>query len=133
MNTDTQEFNIENVFSETKKFSTVNFEDKTEEYVEVRNKNILRLEIDDIKRRIISRNRYGIALIILLYIQNIFVFSLVAVALGLNRLQELQLIFATLTAATLGETVFTVNIIIKWLFKDINYNIKKNKHLTSQA
>ena len=100
---------------------------KVREYIEERNKSIMNLEIDDIRKRIASRNRYGIALIVLLYFQNIFVFSLAALALFLNRLEGLQLIFATLITGTLGETFLTVNIIIKWLFKDIEYKLDKKK------
>lgn len=118
---DKTSFSTDEIFNNTAKFTKLNFDSNTSEYINHRNQDISNIELDDIKKRIMSRNRYGIALVVLLYLQNLFVFGLVTYALFLNRLEGLQLIFATLVSATLSETIFTINIIVKWLFKDIVY------------
>lgn len=57
--------------------------------------------------------------------QNVAVFALVAFAMWTYRLEGLQLIFATLTTATLLETTAAIFIIVKWLFSEISYEEKK--------
>lgn len=87
-----------------------------------KNQKIIDLSIKDVEWRINSRKEYGKAFMFLLFFQNITVFCFVGYALGTNRLQQLDLTLGTITSATLIETFFTIRIIIKWLFKDINYS-----------
>jgi hypothetical protein len=79
------------------------------------------LQLEDFTWKIRARKSYGWVLISLLIAQNLVVFSMVGVALLLGEIEDLQLIFAVLVSATLGETAFMVKVIVEWLFKDINY------------
>ena len=64
---------------------------------------------------------------LLLVGQNIAVFYLVYQSLQLRQLQNLQLIFATLTAATLTETYFIMKIIVNFVFSSNDYSRTENK------
>src|SRR3954471_4272572 len=66
------------------------------------------LRLADIKRRLDSREKIRVYLMWLLVGQNVAVFGLVAIALYINRLEGLQLIFSTLTTATLLETTAAI-------------------------
>lgn len=75
----------------------------------------------DISSRIESRNRYGLFMIILLYLQNLAVFAIIFWALWADRLTELQPILSVVVTATLIETGYSIKIIVQFLFKDIDY------------
>lgn len=79
------------------------------------------LRLRDILWRLENRQRFKQFLMLLLIGQNIAVFGLVGIALYLDRLQSLQLIFSILTTATLAETASMIFFIIKWLFSEIIY------------
>lgn len=57
--------------------------------------------------------------------QNIAVFYIIYLALRLNLLKDLQLIFATLVGATLTETYFITKIIINFIFSTTDYSSDK--------
>lgn len=79
------------------------------------------LKLEDFTWKIKARKTYGWILVVLLFAQNIVVFSLVIGALLFDKMQDLQIVFGVLVTATLGETAYMVKVIIEWLFKDINY------------
>jgi hypothetical protein len=79
------------------------------------------LRLNDIYWKLEHRGKLKTFLLRLLVAQNVVVFALVSLALWTNKMQELQLVFSTLVAATLGETASLVYIIAKWLFTDIQY------------
>jgi hypothetical protein len=56
--------------------------------------------------------------------QNLAVFLVIFRAFELDRLKDLQLIFAALTAATLAETYFVTKIIINFVFSTTDYSEK---------
>ncbi len=79
------------------------------------------LQLEDYTWKVGSRKIYGRVLIGLLLVQNAFVFGLVGYAIVTGNIQDLQLIFAVLVTATLGETAYMVKVIVEWLFRDIQY------------
>lgn len=93
--------------------------DKSETY-----RFLLRLRVEDTEWRVWFRKRLGWILIGLLIIQNVVVFSIIIFALIFGKVADLEIVFGCLIAATLGETAYVVKIIVEWLFRDINYEIK---------
>ncbi len=79
------------------------------------------LQREDITWKVTARKRYGFAMVVLLFLQNFVVFTILLYALFTGQLPELQVIFGIIVPATLGETAFMVKIIIEWLFRDIDY------------
>lgn len=63
---------------------------------------------------------------VLLAGQNFAVFFVILKAFELDRLKDLQLIFAALSGATLTETYFVTKIIINFIFSTTDYSYKKN-------
>lgn len=58
---------------------------------------------------------------VLLIYQNYMVFQLVINSMVLGTLKELQGVFTVLVSATLIETYKISEIMVKWVFKDIDY------------
>lgn len=85
-----------------------------------------KLRRKDIKARLKNRETFRKFLMYLLVGQNTAVFLIVALALWFNKIQGLELIFATLIGGTLAETAGLILIIIKWLFSEIPYQEKIN-------
>ena len=81
----------------------------------------------DIDARYITRVALTVLFMLLLFAQNVVVFYFVYLALTLNRLSALQLIFSTLIAATLTETYFVIKIIVNYMFQTEDYTYKKNQ------
>jgi hypothetical protein len=77
---------------------------------------------EDFGNRIKMRNSISSRLFLLLIGQNLIVFGIVFFALIKGEVQDLQLIFSILITTTLGETAFAIHVIVKFLFKEINYN-----------
>lgn len=86
------------------------------------------LREQDIEWRIDRRPYYGVAMLLLLIVQNLVVFGLVVWAFACNKLAEVGYILSIILAATLIETAITVRIIIQWLFSNIDYSTKKYKN-----
>ncbi|MEP7104134.1 MAG: hypothetical protein ABI721_05510 [Candidatus Dojkabacteria bacterium] len=91
-----------------------------DEFVEIQKK--------DYSWKVDARKPYGLALVILLFIQNALVFAILIIALFTDKLAALQVIFSVIIPATLVETAYMVKVIIEWLFKDINYPPKPIKN-----
>lgn len=79
----------------------------------------------DYASRLGLRRGMAFSLTALLFLQNIWVFYLVTVALQAKELPSLQLIFASLVGATLLETYQAMKVIVQFLFQEINYRPKK--------
>mgnify|MGYP007122136223 CR=1 FL=1 len=58
---------------------------------------------------------------ILLISQNIYIFHLITKALEINLLTKLQAFLGILTTSTLAETYLVLQLIVKWVFKDVPY------------
>lgn len=83
--------------------------------------NPLNLRNYELRWRIHARKWYGRWFLLLLLVQNGFIFYLVYRAYADNRLDKLSLVFSTLVAGTLIETAYIFRIIVTQLFKDIEY------------
>lgn len=81
----------------------------------------LKLRRKDFKWRIKNRKSLTCALLNLLFIQNILIFGLLFYSAFRGQLKDLELLFSIIVPATLGETAFMVQIIVKFLFSEINY------------
>ena len=79
------------------------------------------IQKQDYSWKVGARKPYGLALMLLLFLQNFLVFGILIWALATDKLAELQIIFSVIIPATLVETAYMVKVIIEWLFKDINY------------
>jgi hypothetical protein len=83
--------------------------------------DLAELEVKDAAWRLRARHHYGWIILALLILQNIVVFGLTAAA-GINGiLPKIIPAVVAVTSATLLESAAIVQIIVKWLFKDITY------------
>lgn len=64
---------------------------------------------------------------VLLAGQNLAVFSIIGTSLQKGMVKDLQLVFATLIAATLTETYFITKIIINFIFSTTDYSADKKQ------
>lgn len=83
------------------------------------------MELKDVNQQILMRPFVAGFFALLLATQNILVFKIVWWALQNGQLDKLQLVFSVLVSATLLETYKVSQIIVKSLFKPIDY---KDKH-----
>lgn len=86
----------------------------------------VQLDLESIKKydyvgRLGLRKWIALSLIGLIVFQNVAAYGLVLIALSKGKLPELQIIFGTLTAATLIETSISIKFIVQYLFSDIKY------------
>lgn len=81
---------------------------------------------EDFGNRIKMRNSISSKLFFLLLGQNLIVFAIVFFSLIKGEVKDLQLIFSVLITTTLGETAFAIHVIVKFLFKEIDYNKDKS-------
>ena len=58
----------------------------------------------------------------LVVVQTVAIFVIVSVALAMNQLQDLQLIFSALIAGTLTQSYFLLRLITEKVFGDIDYH-----------
>lgn len=79
------------------------------------------LRIKDAQWRVKSRPRIGWVFIWLLICQNAVLVGGIATAAVSGELKDLTPIVIGVTAATLGETAAVVQIVVTWLFSDIDY------------
>jgi len=115
----------ESLLDEIDNFKEGNIPFSATEFAE--NEKILKLRSQDYQWRIEAREHYGYLIFQMLFCQNIAVFGLVYLAFFTHELKDLQLILGTVITGTLTATYFSINYLIKWLFTDINYNIRKVK------
>jgi|ERR1700686_5242174 len=79
------------------------------------------LRIQDARWRLKARPRIGWTIIVLLIFQNVALVFGVGMAAINGGLKDLGPVIIGVTAATLTETAAIVQIVVKWLFSDINY------------
>lgn len=111
-------------------FISENFENGENEFIIpsgiAKESKDIRLRLDETRImdntiRIILRVLFCIFFAALLIYQNYMVFGLVINSMVMGSLKDLQLIFSILVAATLLETYKISDIMVKWVFKDIDY------------
>lgn len=87
--------------------------------------NVAELRAKDVRWRIESRGRIAWTLIVLLLVQNATVIGAGIGAAVEHSLASLSGFLIGITAGTLGETALIVQIIVRWLFADIEYPRRK--------
>lgn len=111
------------VLKEVVKFADANLQQFESDSIAKTNVRLLDLQITDINSKIVGRICLTVIFLTILIIQNVSVFALVFWAFEQNKLVEIQPLLAVLITGTLGETAFTINMIVKWMFKDIRYQL----------
>lgn len=89
--------------------------------------NLFKLRTNDIGWRLQNRPIYGKFFIELLKWQNMIVFGILVLAFLFGILDKIGYILSIIIAGTLVETMITARIIVRWLFSDIDYTIKKEQ------
>ncbi len=113
---------VEQLPSEVTQFvQTVLVEPQTPQEMVDLSEKIIHLNIQDVRWRLKARQYLSWFFGALLVVQNVVLFVLVFLAYGQGRLEGLQSILSLLVTATLAETYFIIRIIVKELFRDINY------------
>lgn len=115
--------NSSKVLKEVVKFADANLQQFESDSIAKTNVRLLDLQITDINSKIVGRICLTVIFLAILIIQNVSVFTLVFWAFEQNKLVEIQPLLAVLITGTLGETAFTINMIVKWMFKDIRYQL----------
>ncbi|MFZ5391860.1 MAG: hypothetical protein ACOZAR_01565 [Patescibacteria group bacterium] len=87
--------------------------------------DLFELRTEDIKWRLNNRSSYGKFFIDLLKWQNIIVFAILISAFIFGVLDKVGYVLSLIIAGTLIETMITARIIVKWIFSEIDYTIKK--------
>lgn len=80
---------------------------------------------DDISWKLKARKTYSIAFFIFLLLQNFAVYWFVWHVYhtgNSSEFKDLQPILATAVLGTIGQTVGIINIMVKWIFSDIDYS-----------
>lgn len=85
---------------------------------------LFKLRENDIDWKVKKRPYFGWALILLFIAQNAVVFGLVVAAFINGTMESLEVVLGIIVTGTLAETAIGVNVIIKWLFSDIDYQKK---------
>lgn len=115
----------ENISLNDEELEVVDLRDSTSSKQSATIDEFVEIQKEDYSWKVKARKPYGLALMILLFLQNFLVFSILIWALYADKLRELQYIFSIIIPATLVETAYMVKVIIEWLFKDINYPPKR--------
>lgn len=78
----------------------------------------------DISWKLRARKTYSIAFFIFLLLQNIFVYGFVFYIYqkGQGNFKNLQPILSAIILGTIGETIGVIQIMVKWIFSDIDYS-----------
>lgn len=80
------------------------------------------IQSQDHEGRIEARKVFVDQMIGLLWVQNIFVFVILFVALLDNRMKDLEIVLSTVIGGTLLETGFVVKVIVKFVFAEIDHS-----------
>lgn len=84
-------------------------------------RRLAELRLRDAEWRIRTRPRVGWTIIVLLIAQNALVGLTILIAALNGGLQSTAPVLIGISAATLGETAAIVQIVVKWLFSEIDY------------
>ena len=106
---------------------TIAYDANTDEFDRAQS-DVNRLFESDIRWRLDARKLYARIFSLFLLIQNLFVMYIVDFSFrsGID-LGKLQLVLSVLIAGTIGQTVGVIQIMVKWIFSDINYNLPNRK------
>lgn len=88
------------------------------------NQTILNLEVKDKQWKLGARPKLGIGLSILLLVQNALVFWFIFSAYNDARLEEAAIVISIICTATLVETAAIVQIMVRWIFSDMEYKVR---------
>ncbi|MEC7838568.1 MAG: hypothetical protein VX777_00860 [Chlamydiota bacterium] len=84
--------------------------------------NLFTIRNDDYQWRVDNRGKYAWGIWTILLLQNLFVFFAVLYSLHLGNLEKHEWLYSTFFIALMGNSYFTINLVIKWLFSEIQYH-----------
>jgi hypothetical protein len=111
--------------AELENFTEVSTAREAEDRVALAEARVAELRVLDVDWRIKSRGPIAWTLIALLLLQNAAVVGAGVAAAAEHDLANLSGFLIGITAGTLGETALIVQIIVRWLFADIEYPRRK--------
>lgn len=86
----------------------------------------------DFKWRVDNRGYFGWSIMGLLISQHFFLYGLILCAYFQSCLKDIQWLLSGFFFALMTETYFTINLLFKWLFSEIPYDLRRDKSSTSE-